>query len=182
MATLSRFLKTMRNLGPTPKIVTLITRTEKRLVERQGFRPFESVVRIARRNGIIGCSYESSVNRRREKEGQPANHDGIILYFVALELWNGKGVYDTPYTARHINTNRRYICFRPSQDGEGEQVIVDETWYNENGQEIQLDTIAPYFHADSKNKRQEVDCPVLWRTIAFENIEAVVYGGKLYEF
>lgn len=182
MATLSRFLRTMRNLGPTPKIVTLITRTEKRLVERNGFRPFFSVFRIARRNGIIGCSYESSVNRRRDKEGQPTDHGGVILYFNALELWNGKGVYDTPYTARHIDTNQRYICFRPAQNGEGEQVIVDEIWHDENEQEVPFATIAPYLKKDSKNKRQEVDCPVLWRTIAFEHVEAVKYGGKLYEF
>jgi hypothetical protein len=172
----------MRTIGPTPKIVTLITRTEKRLVMRNGFRPFQYVIRIARRNGIIGCSYESSVNRRREKEGQPTNQGGEILYFNALELWNGKGVYDTPYTARHIDTNQRYICFRPSQDGEGDQVIVDETWYNDDGEEVQLDAIAPYFHRDSKNKRQNVNCPVLWRTVAFEHVEAVVYGGKVYEF
>jgi hypothetical protein len=54
--------------------------------------------------------------------------------------------------------------------------------HDENEQEVPFATIAPYLKKDSKNKRQEVDCPVLWRTIAFEHVEAVVYGGKLYEF
>jgi hypothetical protein len=106
----------------------------------------------------------------------------MILYFNALELWNGKGVYDTPYTARHIDTNQRYICFRPAQNGEGEQIIVDEEWYDDDGNEVAYNDIAAYLKKDSKNKRQEVDCPVLWRTIAFEHVEAVVYGGKLYAF
>lgn len=171
----------MAHLGPTPKIVTLITRTEKELVERNGHKPYDSVIRIARRNGIIGCSYESSVNRRRVKEQQPT-HGGVILYFDAMELWNGKGEYDTPYTVRHVETGRRYIAFRPAQYSDGAQVIVDEDWYDTNDNEIAFNAIAPYLKKEKKNKRQEVDCPVLWRTIAFEHVEAVVYGGKVYEF
>ena len=140
--------------------------------------PHTKVYRCCRRNGIIGCSYENCVNNQRGREGQPVNRNDVVLYFKALELWNGQGEHDGPYTVRHIKNHRRYLAFKPTQKPNGSVINHDDVWMDENGNVLNKANLTEFLPIVSESSRQQVDRPVLWRTISLDNIVAVTYGGE----
>lgn len=162
---------------PKPRIVTLTTKTLPELLKKNRItgepNPFGKITRICRRNGVIGCSYESCVNRQRARE----EHED---YFTASELWNGKGQHDSPYTVKHVEKGTRYVCFKPKQKPNGELVINADAWLAD-GTPINEVDIRDWLKSSQPSKRQELEKPVFWRTIGLENILAVSCDGQEIE-
>ena len=181
--TILELLEQFASVGPVPKIVTLTTRTYPKMLKKSRVTgepcPYVGVHRICRRNGIMGCSYENAVNNRRVKEDQPTNRRGDVLHFNALELWNGKGVHDGPYTVRHVDNGNRYIVFKPTQRQDGGVVVNADEWKDADGNVQNVADLEQYLPLPSHSRRQMVDRPVDWRTIELDNILAVTYGGEI---
>jgi len=169
--------------GPVPKIVTLTTRTYPPLLKKNRVTgepcPYRGVHRICRRNGIIGCSYENAVNNQRVREAQPTNRQDEVLHFHALDLWNGKGRHDGPYTVKHVDRDTRYIVFKPAQKKDGSLIVNADVWQDEAGNVLNVADLEHYLPKLSESKRQQVDKPVAWRTIELDNILAVTYGEEI---
>jgi hypothetical protein len=167
--------------GERAVVVTLTTKTTPKMLKKGRTTgspcPYRGVHRIARRNGIIGCSYESCVNRQRVREGQPTDENDVILYFDALSLWGGKGEHEGRFIVRHRDTGKRYIAFRPTQRVDGSPVLDDE-WKDEEGNLLNPAELEEWLPLSSHNRRQVVDREVLWRTIALDNILSISYKGE----
>lgn len=174
---------------PGAKIVTLTSRTRPKLNKKHRLTgaplPYkQGVERIATRSGIIGCSYESSVNRQRDREGGPTDDEGNVEVFHAEKLWNGKGEHDGPLTVRHKGTGKRYITFKPTNkthdDGSDGVLIVADQWLDvETGRTLtqaEIDELDYYQTEKKDNKRQGTDREIFWRTIELENILQIRHG------
>ena len=181
---ISRLLADWERESPLPRIVTIRTKTYPKMLKKSRVTglpcPHQGVHRIATRNGILGCTYEGSVNRQRLRESQPLNNDGELLYFTPLELWNGKGEHDTRYTVRHRDSGHRYIVFKPTQKRNGELVITQDEWRDEAGTLLNSADLEEWLPLPSTSRRQEVNRPVAWRTIELDNVLSITYAGDEY--
>lgn len=171
----------LSELGNQSRIVSLITKTEpetRKTNENGEPKPFVTLVRIARRRGMIGISYESCVNRQRNREEQPLDDEGNVEYFHAEGLWNGLGEHDGPLTVRHKIKGTRYICFRPMNE-DNDSVVIDEDLWLADGSPVEKRDVEPWLKGGGKSRRQQVDKQVFWRTIALENI-VEIKTGEIY--
>jgi hypothetical protein len=156
---------------PGAKIVGLTTQTEPKLLKKSRKTgeptPFGSVVRKTERVAVLACQYESCVNRQLEREDKPAE-------FVAGALWNGKGrhVEGHPFLVEHTETGKRYIAIMPLQ--------THRDWWEADGKPIDPVLLAEYLPKPGKNESQGTDKPVLWRTVAVDNVLAARYAGEEY--
>lgn len=160
------------------RIVSIVTVTVPAM--RKTDNPFFGLVeRVVRRNGMCGASYESSVNRRREKEGQPLDDEGFVEKFTSQPLpW---GTHDGPFFVRHTpkgaTEEKLYLKFLPNSNGE-------EQWRNPITKKPydaeQLAAIKTFLPKRSESSRQEIENQVEWRTIALDSIEQIKIDGELY--
>ena len=158
------------------KIVSLLTRTEpdtKKKDSEGNPRPFQTLVRISRRRGMIGVSYENAVNRQRLREGQPG--DQVVEEFKAEALWKGQGEHDGHFTVRHKGTGQRYLCFKPQQSPAGDVLIDTDMWIADE-EIVTFEAISPWLRDGGSSSRQQVDRPVAWRTVKLENILEIQCG------
>ncbi len=172
----------LEGIAGAARIVTLKTKTYPRLLKkgRETGRPcpFRGVHRICYRNGIIGCSYENSVNNQRAREGQPTNRDDVILYFDALELWNGKGYHEGRFLVRHRDKDNRYITFMPKKRPDQTVVVLHDQWKDQDGNNLDPAQLQEFLPPQTESRRQMVDRTVAWRTIDVDNLLSVTYGGE----
>jgi hypothetical protein len=183
--TVNDLIEALANTPTTgAKQATLLTRTFPKLLKRDRqtgrANPFAdgTIARLAQRPVTLGACYEAAVNRQRTiEQGQE------VEYFNALDLWNGYGVYHSPYTVQHKTTGRLYFAVKPAQqetDTEiGRKAVVhNDVWLNvqtlESIDPERLENLLPQPH---KAKRQDVDHDILWRTIALDNVVEVHYAG-----
>jgi len=160
------------------RIVTLVSVTTPAM--RKKDNPFFGLVeRVVRRNGMCGANYESSVNRRRVKEEQPTDDEGIVLQFTALPLpW---GQHDGPFFVKHTPKGacqeRLYLKFLPNRN-------LEEQWRNAVTKQplnpSQVELLKPFLRTSGGSSRQEIDNQVEWRTIALDSIEQITIDGELY--
>jgi hypothetical protein len=168
--------------NPT-RIVSLVTKTfppllKKGRVSKSPCPWNEGVVKLAHRYGIIGCSYQSVVNRQREREGQPVNRRNQVIPFYAQSLWNGYGehVPDSPYLVRHRERETLYLAFLPF-NRDNEPAIVEEVYHDvATGETIEPELLTEYLRVPYTPQHQGVDKVVFWRTIAIENIKMIRCG------
>jgi hypothetical protein len=168
------------------KQATLLTKTFPKMLKKHRLtgepNPYE-VFRLAYRSVTLGANYEACVNRRRadEADGSP------VEYFNALDLWNGKGVYHSPYSVQHKETGRIYFAVRPTQkvadtpQGSVATVLADEWRDVRTLETLDPKTLENYLPVHGKSKRQDVESDVLWRTIALDSILTLKYAGVTYE-
>lgn len=171
------------------KIVTMLTQTQVKMNKKHretGEPNPYNIYRIAQRRAILGANYENAVNKRREDEGG-------IPDFMVESLWKGKGERHGPYTVRHKTTGRIYFAFLPKQDqienpsagdtGSRAQIVAD-AWIDQNTGNIlspdDMTALAPFMPPISKAGKQDVECDILWRTIALDNVLELHYGGVRY--
>jgi hypothetical protein len=184
MAEINRLSRAFdRFFGNGPRIVTLRTKTYPRMLKKGRVSglpcPVAGVHRIVSRNGIIGSSYENGVNNRRALEGQPVDANDVVLYFDALELWNGKGEHVGRWFVRHIDKpGSVYLTFRPKQKPGGEVVVMDDVWMDDAGNIVNPDDLEEWLPLPSVNRRQMVDRLVPWRTIELDNVLSVTFDGQ----
>jgi hypothetical protein len=174
----SPLLAYLDSLVPGARVVSLTTRTRPRL---KAGCPYQSVYRVATRNGTIGCGYESCVNRQRVREGQPTDRDDTILYFEAASLWHGQGEHVGRWLVRHRKTGKLYLMFRPTTDKAGHPIISFDHWYDgRRGKAIASGDLKEWLVQRGSSDRQGVDKPVVWRTIELANVVQIVHGCQIY--
>lgn len=173
-AGLRRVLETRKGA----RIITLVTITVPAM--RKSDNPYFGLVeRVVRRNGMCGAGYESSVNRRREKEGQPADDEGLVMQFTSLPLpW---GEHDGPHFVKHTPKNatepKYYLKFLPNRN-------LQDQWRHaltkQPYEPADVEAIKTFLRVSGGSSRQEIANQVDWRTIALDSIEQITIDGELY--
>jgi hypothetical protein len=166
------------------KLASLLTRTTPKLLvkDRVTGEPnphTQGVARYALRPVVLGANYEAAVNRQRVNEAD----NGPVDYFDAASLWNGKGIYHSPYTVQHKDTGRVYFAVKPAQKAAetttGSVAVVHEDKWIDVATNAPVDpkTLTNLLPVIKKAQKQEVEADVLWRTIALDSVLEVHYGG-----
>lgn len=138
------------------------------------------VSREACRYGQIGINYERCTNNRMLKmDLLEMGADGEPEWFIAEELWYGKGrkVKDDPFLVYHIDTMKRYLCFKPREKTPGGKIMIGyDKWRDlSTGQEISVPSASLM-----KDKPRLRPGKIPWRTIALDSIFAFECG-ELFE-
>lgn len=148
--------------------VTISALTDARA--RKTGNPFDAVLKLSRVNGVVGMSYENSVNRQLAREGKDQ------LTFKAKERSWGEHetaaliVKDGPegqkaYLAIQPRNTRRLALF--GQTAKGLRQVSEET-------------VKPFLPAYRPPTNQGTDKPVEHRTYALESIAAITMGGESF--
>jgi len=136
--------------------VGMLTRTEPRV--RKTNNPNPKVVRITRRNGFVGGSYENIANNKREREGGERDFEAESL------PW---GEHAGRFFIAH--KGNLYLKFYPLASGcKGE-----ERWETPDGVEVDLTVIQPFL---PKARPGKSGTP--WRTIGLNSIEEITLDGE----
>lgn len=158
--------------------VEIVTNTEPKM-RKTGNPYYGRVRRIARRNGMLGTSYENDVNNQRHRENQPLDDEGQVEPFVAEALWKGKGQHVGPNLARHTETGEEYLVFFPARrDAQGNPIADEDQWLID-GNPVPKETIEPYLVAGNSEK-QQVTRKIPWRTIGLSNVRQIKIDGNLH--
>lgn len=147
--------------------VNVVTKTTPRVKKTC---PYNKVVRLASRNGMIGASYENAVNNQRGRESHP-------VQFKADSLWSGAGehVGDSKCLVRHRASGKLYVAFYPSSSEPS-----DESWACD-GNTVDKAEVLPYLVSTSGDSgRQETERKVEWRIVSLENIVQLTIHGQTY--
>jgi hypothetical protein len=91
--------------GAQPASIQYVTEPK---LTKEGKNMFGNVTKIANVGGMIGYSYENSVNNAREKEEMERN-------FMAQQLWNGKGKRLSLALSTHIEKGTFYMTYKAQQ-------------------------------------------------------------------
>lgn len=141
---IKNFLETLNG----PKIVSLKTKTQVRmLVASKEVFPM-GVTKISTRLGIIGANYENAVNNSVAKnfEGDIEN----LPHFEAESLWKGKGKNVTKFICVHTEKNTEYLKFLPKMIGEKnvtKSIYVD----NATGKNVEESEVNKFMGAKSNS-------------------------------
>jgi hypothetical protein len=165
------------------KQATLLTLTYPKMLKNDRAtgqpNPYpKGVSRQAYRQVTLGANYEACVNRQRLRE----NDNEAIEYFDALALWNGAGVYHSPYTVTHKTKGGVYFALKPAQRNADNNkgsvaVVLEDQWRDvASGQFIDPDRLENLLPLPAKAKRQEVQHDVQWRTFSLQNVVELHYG------
>lgn len=142
--------------GCTP--VGLLTETEPVLRKKDNPNKDKKVVRITRRNGFVGGSYESIVNNLQEKQGGERTFEAEPL------PWG-----------RHLNRffiehkGVLYLKFFPLASG-----CNGEDRWEVDGVAVDFSVIEPFLPKTSESKSG-----VAWRVITLTNVKEVSLDGDV---
>lgn len=137
--------------------VGLLTETEPKMLKTNNPNKDKRVVRVTRRNGFVGGSYENIVNNAQERQGEARN-------FEAEPLPWGE------HAGRFFITHKgnMYLKFYPLASGcKGEdRWLVD-------GVEVDLSVVEPFLPKSGESKSG-----VPWRTIGLQNVKEITLDGE----
>jgi len=135
--------------------VGIVTLTEPRM--RKTGNPYVgNCQRLAKRNGFIGCEYESCANNAMERAGLPRD-------FVAGPLpW---GERDGRYFIQH--KGNKYLRFYPVPG------TTQDRWQTMDGTEIDKTDIEEFLYSSKDN-------PVPWRTVRLDHLMSCNVAGEQY--
>jgi len=156
-----------------PTIVTLLTVTEPAL--RKADNPyFGRVHKFTRVNGVVGFSYQNSVNNQRQREASPDTIEEAeaVPTFHALPRKWGQRIQGTALVEHKDSV---YVEVKVEK-------IVDH-FYTVDGKlvgEKQFDEIESFLQKKSPSARQEVEREVVLRDYKIENVKAVRVAGKQF--
>lgn len=178
--TLDQFLTAFSGKGT--KFATMLTVTRPKLNKKNRDTkepcPFAmGVERRALRNVQIGANYQNSVNNQRQREDNETE-------FNAQALWGGKGIRDTTYTIKHIETGKRYFAVKPASDADTGIAVAPKSdeWRDvATGKVVSFDAVKPYLPPVSEQPAtQETDKMVSWRTIGVDSIVSIQCGDTYF--
>ncbi len=140
------------------------------------------VARLALRGVTLGACYGAAVNRQRAKDEMPGAGE-----FIPELLWNGKGIYHSPYTVQHSGKGTVYFNYKPMTiETDTEIGSMAFNWKDKwtdvsTGREIVgmelTDLCENWLKANPhKAERQGVEHDVQWRCLKLENVVEVRYG------
>ena len=93
------------SFGAQPVSIQYVTEPK---LTKEGKNRFGSVTKIANVGGMVGYSYENSVNNAREREELERN-------FLAQQLWGGKGKRISLALSKHIEKGTFYMTYKAQQ-------------------------------------------------------------------
>ena len=93
------------NLGAQPASIQYITEPK---LNKEGKAKFGTVTKIANIGGMIGYSYENSVNNQLERENKERE-------FMAQPLWKGAGKRLSSALSVHIEKETFYLTYKAQQ-------------------------------------------------------------------
>lgn len=157
MATITRQefyeLLSSMNAGTPVGIVTL---TEPKM--RKTGNPYAgNCQRLAKRNGFIGCEYESCANNALEKADLPRDFTGGPLPWGERD-----GRYFIYYKGNH------YLRFYPVPG------TTQEQWQENDGTEIDKAEIEEFLYSSKPNI-------IPWRTVRLDHLLTCNVAGEQYE-
>jgi hypothetical protein len=137
--------------------------------------PVANVYKIAGVNGVINWSYGNAVNNERTRENKPLNHSGNVEFFTpeprkwGVRLTDGRGRL-LP-TVEH--KGNKYLELKV-------QKSLSYGYFDQDGNKVDNEVVAPYLRQKVEGRRQEVDRPVILRDYKLENIKAIRLFGEIY--
>lgn len=143
------------------KIVTLYTKVSPKMKKRGN--PYLGLLKKSKINGVVNFNYENSVNRQRVREESEAD------FKAEIRKWGTK----IPGTCIVEHNGKYYLEVKVEN--------VYDTKYIVGNQEIEKEKVKPYLYDSSGNPRQDLDKEVILRDYSLDSIEAIKYGGKLYD-
>jgi hypothetical protein len=105
--TRSDFVKMLQTWNKGAQPVSIQYVTEPKLT-KEGKLRFGTVTKIANVGGMIGYSYENSVNNQLERENKERE-------FMAQPLWKGKGKRLSTALSTHIENGTFYLTYKAQQ-------------------------------------------------------------------
>lgn len=145
------------------KIVNIVSVTEPTLSGGKSNRFYNRVLRVANANVQINYDYENATNNVLAKQGEVPNFEAGSTWYSVVTDEKGRL---TPW-ARHKKTDELYLRYRLLRNNSS--CFIDKT----SGQEIAQDVIEQYMRKPSQPL-------VAARTMALNNVKAVVVGGVTY--
>lgn len=151
------------NFGAQPASVQYITNAS---LTKDGEAIFGRVIKIANVGGMIGYSYENSVNNQREREG-------LLKDFLAEKLWKGAGERVSTALARHIANGKLYLTFKKQQ-------TFQSFYFTESGKPVSKNDLKPYFKPITPSAKQGVEKEVKHREISLDNTIRIKFRKTTY--
>jgi hypothetical protein len=138
--------------------VGLLTETEPALKKTGNPNKGKKVVRVTRRNGFVGGSYESIVNNAQEREGEARNFEAMPL------PW---GEHRGRFFIEH--KGQMYLKFFPLKSG-----CNGEDRWEVDGVAVDFSVIEPFLTKPSDSRSG-----VPWRVITLTNVKEVSLDGDV---
>lgn len=142
------------------------------------------VVKLAYLRAIIGASYESSVNRRREKEAALAGRTSVDYFHAGERTW-GKRVIRKPRRRQSQKDRQTAPLIRHKGklylNLQRQKMLHYEYRDTVTAAEIPAAEIEPWIRPRNEGRRQQLDNPVINRDYTLTNILQVRMLGKVYE-
>ena len=151
------------NQGSQPVGIQSVT-TPK--LNKEGKELFGNVLKISHSGGLLGYSYQNSVNNQREREGKPQT-------FTTEPLWNGAGRRISPTLAVHEGLNTFYLSYKHQQTHRA--IYIDG-----NLNPIIYETLKPYLPKTKPSPKQELNQEVKHREIKLDNVKRLRVKGVAY--
>jgi hypothetical protein len=153
------------NLGAQPASIQYVTEPK---LTAEGKKRFGNITKIANVGGMIGYSYENSVNNQLERENKERE-------FMAQPLWKGKGKRLSPALATHIENGNFYLTYKAQQTFKSFHFDINLNFVPY--------AILKSFFPESKNYSQGVNegSEVHHREIKIDNVRRVKIKKVTYE-
>ena len=139
--------------------------TEPKL-NKEGKIQFGTVTKIANVGGMVGYSYENSVNNQLEREHKEKD-------FMAQSLWNGKGKRLSLALSTHIEKGTFYLTYKAQQ-------TFKSFHFDSALNFIPVALLKPFF-PKSNYDNQGTDKPVYHREISIDNVRKLKFKKVTYE-
>ena len=163
--TRNEFIKMLKDWKHGAQPVSLQYVTSPKL-NKDGKNRFGDVTKIANVGGMVGYSYENSVNNQLEREQKEKD-------FVSQSLWNGKGKRISLALSTHIEKQTYYLTYKAQQ-------TFKSFYFDTALNFIPVALLKPFFPVNNY-KKQGVDKPVYHREISIANIRRFKFQKTTYE-
>jgi hypothetical protein len=173
---------------PGAAIVTMVTRTEPRLLRksRRSGQPCDErwphgIEKLVRGRFMLANRYAANVRAQRRRENHPRAEA-----FQRAKLWRGKGQRIGRFLARHQDSGELYLVARPAADERGQPVRLWERWIDlATGRDIvgeEFTELAADWLRDLRgsNPKQQLARQIPYRTYHVVAIHSVTIGGAVY--
>lgn len=152
------------NFGAKPASIQYVTEPK---LTKEGKMRFGTVTKIANVGGMIGYSYESSVNNQLEREGKERE-------FMAQPLWKGAGKRLSTALAMHVEKQSFYLTYKAQQTFKAFHFDAALNF-------IPSALLKPFFPASDPAKYQGTETAVYHREISIDNVRKLKVNGMTYE-
>lgn len=144
---------------------------------RDGFaraNPYAGVFKLSSVRPMVGTSYESAVNRQREREGSA---DDFVASNPRYERYRGQLVV-YPSTGNVCLPVQFNATATKQQTGKPVYLVQDR-----EGLPLRIvskETVSPWLPLEPEPIKQDLANPIFWRTYSLRNIASLSLDGQKY--